>query len=170
MNLTGKIIAAGLVVIIAVAVMYYFMVHQPTKVAGTSPKDANADPSLGRPPYYTKPTYDMIQSKTFSGPQLSQFNLHTIDVLPWRDPYSDEWGPMCASLSMTFGYDVPKAAAGDPSQNQILTWAKGMNVNPVHAQLYLWLFKDDIKAFAKSGVPASKTGPWGVKAGEFIAA
>jgi hypothetical protein len=153
-------------------VLWYFIVHKTNTAIATNPQSANPDPSAGRPPYYTKPTYDMIKSGTLSGTDLAKFNeVATSSIMPYREPMDDEWGSMCGTWKWTFGYDISNnTPAGLPGQDQILMWCKGMNLNPVHLQGYIFLFKSDIVMFAKSGVPASKT--WDrsiISAGAFLA-
>ncbi len=147
--MTKKIIIAVVSVVLVLGLMYYFIIYKGSASTGT-PAAAGADPSQGRPPYYSKATYDVLASGTLSGTALQQFGVSaTSDIPKWRELNTEEWGSVYGTFAWELGYDMHSPPAGMPGMDSVLQWYKGMNLDPVHLQGYVILFKSDIVQFSQ---------------------
>lgn len=165
MSNTAKIIGSIAFVAIFVAGLWYFILGPGAKQSANT--GLVGDPSQGRPPYYSKPTYDRIKVGYLGDPSLVKFGeTATQDVRPWRLPESDEFGSVYGTLDWTFGYDIKSPPKGMPDDNAIFSWCKGMNLDIVHLQGYIVLFKDDIVWFYNN---VTQTYHGNIKAGAFVA-
>ena len=142
-------VSIGIVVFLIVVVILYYVFGG----TNSSKVDTTSDPANGRPPFYSKGTWDFIQQ-------------HRPES--WSDPSQDMWGAICSNVSVAYGGD--KCHAKIPGNNGIMwqgatmAWFKGMNIAP-DVNLY-GVFRKDIEAYINSGFALDT---YNLTAGEFIA-